>query len=384
MRVLEDVARFILDDSQLTARLKALRHSLRQLTSSVETLSARRVGEDVGASTSETSLRRDLTSVLRANARRAQEGLRVLEELSRGTVHRAPTDDSVHRAPTGLDAAWLKEARFALYGIEQELTSRLLRRDRAARVRGLYVIIDPSFCRGRGELDVARAAIAGGASVVQLRDKQRSQGEILPLAVDLKALCQENNVLLIINDHPDLTLAAGADGVHLGQKDLPVAVARRILPIDALVGRSTALFEEALEAVREGADYIAVGSIFPTSSKEDTRPAGLETLRKVREAVTAPLVAIGGINRDNVAQVLEAGADAVAVISAAVCVDDVEAAARDLVSRIERAHGNRPFPRPPAGEETPTALKSDSRRPRGVADFPLPPRERTKVRGLDG
>lgn len=332
LRVLEDVARFILNDSPLTEQLKDLRHSLRRY-SSTEALSARDSERDVGALAEESTLRGDLVSVVRANAHRVQEGLRVLDELGKAVSPGQPSQD------IPLDVGRLKEARFALYSIERELVSRLLRRDKASLVRGLYVIIDPSFCKGRSELEVAKGAIAGGARVLQLRDKQRSKGEVLPIARELKALCAASKVLFIVNDHPDLALAAGADGVHLGQKDLPVEVARRILPIEALVGRSTATLEEALQAQAEGADYIAVGSIFPTSSKEDTRPAGLETLRKVRGAVSVPLVAIGGINRDNVAAVMAAGADAAAVISAVVCADDVEGAARELAARVKESIG---------------------------------------------
>ncbi|MFH1485512.1 MAG: thiamine phosphate synthase [Chloroflexota bacterium] len=325
LRVLEDVARFVTNDSLLTGRLKGLRHTLRTCITLPGDLSARSVEEDVGAVSEESTLRGDLVSVVRANARRVEEALRVVEEM--GKLH-----PSESRPPQGasLNVEELKNARLALYGLEQELVFRLLRRDKANLVRGLYVIIDSTFCGGRGELEVAKAAIAGGAAVLQLRDKQRSKGESLPIAKGLKDLCSEHNVLFIINDHPDLALAAGADGVHLGQKDLPVEVARRILPMDALVGCSSATAEEAIQAHADGADYVAVGSIFPTSSKADTRPAGLETLRKVRDAVALPLVAIGGICLDNVGEVMAAGADAVAVISAVVCAEDVEGAAQEL------------------------------------------------------
>ncbi|MDP2952345.1 MAG: thiamine phosphate synthase, partial [Chloroflexota bacterium] len=166
-------------------------------------------------------------------------------------------------------------------------------------------------------------------------DKTRDKGQLLPLALELGKLCAEAGALFIVNDDIDLALAAGADGVHLGQKDLPLGVARRVLPLGAVVGRSTATLDEALRAQEEGADYIAVGAIYPTTSKASTRPAGLATLRQVKKAVTAPVVAIGGINEGNLAEVVKAGADAAAVISAVMGAEDVEGAARRLVSLMK-------------------------------------------------
>ena len=138
-----------------------------------------------------------------------------------------------------------------------------------------------------------------------------------------------------MNDHVDLALASGASGVHLGQKDLPLLEARKLMPKDAVVGVSTATVDEALRAEEGGASYIAVGAIYPTSSKAVTRPAGLETLEEVAKAVTVPVVAIGGINVENVGPVMESGADSACVISAVLSARDVEAAARELSVTIE-------------------------------------------------
>jgi thiamine-phosphate diphosphorylase len=151
----------------------------------------------------------------------------------------------------------------------------------------------------------------------------------------LDALCREYGALLFVNDHVDLALAAGAPGVHLGQHDLPLDAARRIAGDRLLIGISTNNVEEAQRAVAGGAAYIAVGAIFSTSTKGNTRPASPERLREVREAIEGPIVAIGGINATNIDRVLEAGADAVAVISAVTLADDVRAAAHDLASRID-------------------------------------------------
>ncbi len=196
-------------------------------------------------------------------------------------------------------------------------------------------MVDSRAMGGRPEREVARAAIAGGARVIQLRDKVREKGRLLPVASGLRVLCRQAGVVFIINDHVDLALASGADGVHVGQKDLPVSVVRRQLPIDALVGCSTNNPEEARRAQEEGADYVGVGALFPTASKADIRPASLQVLAAVRQAVPLPIVAIGGINRDNAAAAVAAGADAVAVISAVCSAEDPEAAARALTKVLE-------------------------------------------------
>jgi len=203
-----------------------------------------------------------------------------------------------------------------------------------SRLRGLYVIIDPEVARGRDEAGVARLALEGGARLLQLRDKTREKGLQLPIARRLQELCREYGALFFVNDHVDLALAAGADGVHLGQKDLPVAVVRRLVPPAMLIGCSTNNPAEARQAEADGAGYVSVGRLFPTGSKHDTRPATLDTLRAVKAAVSIPVCAIGGINDSNIDAVLAAGADMAAVIAAVVAAEDVRAAAQRLARRF--------------------------------------------------
>ncbi len=204
----------------------------------------------------------------------------------------------------------------------------------ASRIHGLYVIIDPDACAGRSAVDVARLALEGGASVVQWRDKRRDKGEQLADARAVRALCDDHKACFIVNDHVDLALAVGADGVHLGQRDLPPEVVRPLAPAAFIVGVSTNNVEEARRAQAAGASYIAVGSIFPTGSKEVTRPASRELLREVKAAVDVPVVAIGGIDAANINQVLAAGADAAAVISAVCAAADPRAAAQELAEQF--------------------------------------------------
>lgn len=202
-------------------------------------------------------------------------------------------------------------------------------------LRGLYVIIDPEVARGRDESDIALEAIAGGARLIQLRDKKRAADVQLPVARRLADICRENGATFFVNDSVDLALASGAGGVHVGQKDLPVTAVRERAGPGLLIGASTNNVEEALRAEADGADYVSVGRLFPTGSKADTRPATLDTLRAVKAAMSIPVCAIGGINDSNIDAVIEAGADIASVIAAVVAADDVREAARALASRFE-------------------------------------------------
>lgn len=328
LHLLEDVARLILNDANLTRQLKTLRHEIlrgdwsfnQQLIQSRDSESD--VGVDIEALGEEK--RRELPIMVVANARRVQEALRILEELSK-----------IPGAAPKLDGEKFKQARFDLYTIEREMLSKLSRQDKTKRLTGLYAIIDTQFLKGRNHLEVADQLIRGGAKAIQLRDKLSNKNELLLIAQQLQKLCAKHSVLFIMNDYLDIALAAGADGLHLGQEDLPIAVARKLLPIDIILGCSVTTVAQAKTAESSGADYIAVGSVHPTSSKEKAKVVGLERLRQIRQAVSLPLVAIGGINKDNVAEVVAAGADAVAVITAVLQAKDVEEAARQIIAGFE-------------------------------------------------
>ncbi len=239
-------------------------------------------------------------------------------------------------SPPPLDPVWVQQVRKVLTRAEQRVSGEM-RRERASKIRGLYVIVDPEITRGRPVLEVAEAALKGGAMVIQLRNKVQDKGDVLPTARRLQDLCEKHNATFIVNDHADLAVSCGSHGLHLGRHDLPAGEARRVLQPWQLIGVSNALLQEALESQAQGADYIAVGSIYPTSTKGTTRPAGLEILRQVKGSVTSPVVAIGGINESNVGEVVRAGADCVCVVSAVSLADDPEEAARRLVGKIETA-----------------------------------------------
>jgi thiamine-phosphate diphosphorylase len=206
-------------------------------------------------------------------------------------------------------------------------------RDMTNGIGGLYVIIDPDACGGRNPVDIARLALEG-ASTLQWRDKQREKGDQLPDARAIRELCERHGATFIVNDHIDLALIVRADGVHLGQHDLPVAEARSITPDSFVIGASTNNVAEARAAEAAGAHYIAIGAVFPTASKEPqrTRAASIERVREVKSAVRVPVVAIGGIKATNAADVIDAGADAIAVISAVCGASDPSSAARELAA----------------------------------------------------
>ena len=219
------------------------------------------------------------------------------------------------------------------------LLGQRLRSEARHRIRGLYVIIDPLVTSGRKPQQIAQEALEGGASILQLRDKESDKGKSLGLARALKGMCDEKGALLIINDHADLAATVEAHGVHVGQDDLPVASARQVLSPEQIVGRSNHLLEEALDSDGQGADYIAVGAMYPTDSKDQPIVGGLKLLREVKESVQPPVVAIGGISEERVGEVVQAGADAICVIGAVGLASSPLEASRRMVEAIRRAGG---------------------------------------------
>lgn len=202
----------------------------------------------------------------------------------------------------------------------------------------LYLVTDRRLARGRNTSEIVRAAVRGGATVVQLREKDCSTREFIEQALSMKEFLKTYAVQLIINDRVDIAQAVEADGVHLGQNDMPLGLAKKILGDTMIIGISAESLQDAVEAEKGGADYLGVSPIYGTPTKTDTAPPlGLEGLREIRRTVKLPLVGIGGLNRENAADVIRNGADGVAVVSAIVAADDPEAAAADLRKIIKEA-----------------------------------------------
>jgi len=333
IRVLEEVARFVLEDIGLAGRCRSLRHRLRVLQQVVpgaprRLLEARDAAADVGLNLSAVQEyhRMGYVDLATANFKRVQEALRVLEEYTK--FFRADQE--------------FKEIRFEIYELEKKMMMQPGLKDFSGQERqldySLYVIVGQKFTLGRPLEEVVEAAIAGGATVIQLREKDCPARRLIEAGMILRRLTREKEVPLIVNDRVDVALAVGADGVHLGQDDLPLAVAREILGPGKVIGISTHSVEEALLAQQQGADYIGVGPIYETKTKDAAdNPVGLELLSQMAGKITIPRVAIGGITAENAYEVVLAGADGVAVITAVASAADVEGAASMLGAAVRRA-----------------------------------------------
>ncbi len=204
----------------------------------------------------------------------------------------------------------------------------------------LYLVSDQKVLRGRDFLNSLEKAILGGVTVLQLRDKDNSSKAFYTLALQVKELTEKYKIPLIINDRIDIALAVDAEGVHLGQEDLPITLARRLMGPDKIIGISTATLEEAKKAEAEGADYIGVGALFPTATKSNTRSVSLDQLTIIKENVSIPVVGIGGVSEKNMASIISTGVDGVAVVSAILGKEDVRRAAKNLTKFYLTSGGN--------------------------------------------
>jgi len=297
LRIIEEWCRFGLNHQPMTEQLKGLRQTLAQWHTP-EIRQARDTPGDPGTALThpQEAERTSVAAVLQANFCRLQEALRVLEEY--GKLYRSDF------------AAACKDMRYLTYTLESELLGhyRLQQMQRALT----YLVTSPHD----NLLPVVEAALQGGVGLVQYRDKDTDDSIRIQVAKDLKALCHRYGALFLVNDRVDLALAVDADGVHLGQTDLPIDVARRLLGSDRIIGRSTTNPDEMHRAIAEGANYIGVGPVYSTPTKPDKAAAGLDYVRYAADHATVPWYAIGGINTDNLQEVLQAGADRVAVVRA--------------------------------------------------------------------
>jgi thiamine-phosphate pyrophosphorylase len=318
LRVIEDFARFVRNDDELVERLKRVRHAVATALSPLlaEAVLHRDVSGDVGTtiSTQAESERADLHAVVAANARRVPEALRAIEECSK-TI-----DPAIGQA--------IERVRYDYYAIEQRLLATLRPADRFAAVR-LYVLVTESACK-RSWLVAAEQAILGGADCLQLREKSLDGGELLRRATLLVDLCRAHRTLCIVNDRADVARLSRADGVHVGQTDLPCSAARTIVGVDAIVGVSTHEVAQARRAELDGADYIGVGPVYRSETKPREFVAGLDYARDAARAVKIPTVAIAGITPDNAREVLSTGVRSVAVTACVMGADDVRGATRRL------------------------------------------------------
>jgi thiamine-phosphate pyrophosphorylase len=314
VRVCEDILRFCLHRSDISTRAKEIRHGITE-ASRLFPRDLLLHGRDVEADGQKfvdlggEGKRESLDDLCSANLHRAMEAVRSLEEFGKLALPDMPGNP-------------FQEIRFKLYSLEREVVPALRREALMARFsRALYAVLDPSYMPGVHYGDAARAMIRGGASMIQLRMKGGSRKDVLETARDLATLCRAESVVFIVNDHVDVAVLAGADGVHLGINDLEAADARQLLPPGMIVGVSVYTPDGLALAAPAGADYIAVGPVFDTDYKTEKgsirlRGSGVELVARAKKLASVPVVAIGGITAAGAGKVIAAGADAVAVTSA--------------------------------------------------------------------
>ena len=325
-RVIEDFCRFVLDDPLLCRETKELRHALAgaiERTSRLPLLQTRDTRGDVGASISTPGeqVRHSPRQVVQANLKRLQESLRTLEEF--GKI----IDPEIGRS--------VEQIRYRAYTLERTLILGAAARERLAGVR-LYLLVTGSAAATSLEFLIEEAA-AGGVQIIQLREKRLTDAELLERARRVRKITRKARVLFIVNDRPDIARLAEADGVHLGQEDMPVRDARRIIGPDALIGLSTHTIEQVRRAVLEGADYLGIGPAFPSPTKEFTTIPGLEFVRQAAAETSLPAFALGGITLDHLPEVLAAGAGRIAVSSAIGAADEPRPVAEAFCRMLQSA-----------------------------------------------
>jgi thiamine-phosphate pyrophosphorylase len=323
LRVIEDYCRFAVDDAFLSGECKRLRHDLASALSGLSgarLLESRDTIRDVGTAITlgREGARQSLREVAQVNLKRLQEALRSLEEY--GKLHNP-------------DLGWAIEAlRYRSYTLERAILLGSDARQRLADAR-LFVLLTRSRCAAAMDWTIAEAA-AGGATIFQLREKQRSDRELLELARNMRKWTRKVGALLIVNDRPDVARLVEADGVHLGQDDLPVKEARRIMGPDALIGVSTHNLSQLRQAVLDGASYVGVGPTFPSGTKEFTELAGLEFVRQAAAETSLPAFVLGGVSLQTIEAAVSAGARRVAVSQAICEADDPRAVAEALLQAL--------------------------------------------------
>jgi len=316
LRIIEEWCRFGLDDAGLTDECKHLRQELARWHTP-ELRAARDTAGDTGTALthSNEAERSDVQQVLLANLCRVQEALRVLEEYGK-----------VYSPEMG---AALKQMRYRVYTLDSRLMA-YQRHQHLQRSR-LYLVTSPTDTL----FTTVNAALQAGLTLVQYRDKTADDAIRLSNAQKLCQLCRQYGALFIVNDRVDLAVAVDADGVHLGQDDLPIAVARRLVGSQRLIGRSTHKVDDLHRAIQEGADYIGVGPVYETPTKEGRPAAGFDYVRYAAEHATIPWFAIGGIDTHNLPDVLSAGAERVAIVRAIMKADNPAEVTQQMIAQLE-------------------------------------------------
>jgi thiamine-phosphate pyrophosphorylase len=324
LRVIEEIARFYLENEKYSSELKYARHELAVFIDKNYSalLKSRDTESDIGTEIPNNTKKQDILDIFKANFKRLQQSLRVLAEYG---------------SQESLDITLFEKTRYLSYTLEKNMFEELSKKLKFKKLtdKKLYLVTDRSqFSSVDTFLDSIAASLKGGVQIVQLREKTANAKEFIELAKKVKELCGLYDALFIINDRVDIAHIVGADGVHLGQDDIDIDSARHLLGKDAIVGLSTHAPDQALKAVEAGADYIGVGPVFETPTKPGRKSVGLEYVEWASKNVEIPWFAIGGINQDNAHEVISAGASRIAVVRAIINAESPEIEANRFVDKL--------------------------------------------------
>ncbi len=321
LRVLEDIARMHFNDTVLSSQLKDMRHSLQDIPYSIKlkTLNHRDAAGDVGAflETSTHHTEMGLYNFIVANSKRVQQATRVVEEIAK--------TESI-----GIDSDKYKKARFELYTLERDMLSKFMRQGKQSRIKGLCVVIDSKACQVHAPVQLAQTIIDSGAQIIMLNRRKMTDRYALELAFNLSDACAKSNTLFIVDSRADIAGSSSADGLLLGNNDLSITAARNCLPFEAVIGIEVFKPRQAAEAASAGADFISTGPLLDTDKDNEGAKIDVDTLKAIRSSTHLPLVAFGGINRDNIDLVISSGADSVAIASSVTCASNPAHSMREL------------------------------------------------------
>jgi len=287
IRVLEDISRFDFEDINSTNELRIMRHSVRKLFLSLdhELLTARDSKKDIG-------------KIISSNSKldKKEDIKNLVFDISKE----------------------IENLRFDSYEIEKNLSKNF----KKILPKGIYGITGEKFAAGRSNIECVKSMIDGGIKIIQYREKEKSIRKKIEEIIEIRKMCRENNVIFIVNDHVDIAILVDADGVHVGQDDMDISYVRKLIGENKIIGRSTHCLEQAKQAVLDKADYIGVGPIFKTTTK-DKDPVGLEYLEEVVKNINIPFVAIGGIKESNIESVKKLGATTICLVSEIVGAENI-------------------------------------------------------------
>lgn len=326
-RILEEIARFLLEDKTLAEKLKNMRHKINATQEKDYTnyLAARDTENDIGVDIKNQTERLNLENIFKANIKRLQQALRTISEYNNQNKE---------------DSNIFEKLRYEAYTLEKIMWEQLKEKFSIAKItdKQLYLVTNSDKFNTEDEfLDALAQALEGGVEIVQLREKHKSAKQTLELGKKVKELCSYYNAIFIVNDRIDIASILEADGVHLGQDDLDVNSARKILGEKAIIGISTHEPKQALKAEQDGADYIGVGPVFATPTKEGRIPVGLDYVTWASKNINIPFFAIGGIDSDNIDEVLKAGAQKVAVVRAIINAKSPKQESEKFLNKLKKS-----------------------------------------------